>query len=74
MFSSTVPEKPKRGNELARRGDLRPFGFSNIHSVAKYHKIERGPFGDIGKFLKKSHSPEKLKGGRFSLVLFWMLL
>ena len=33
--------------------------FLNIHSVAKYQKIEGGPFGDIKKFAKKkSHKAE----------------
>ena len=35
-----------------------PLGFFNIHSVAKPHKIEGGPFGG-----KKSHSAEKSKEG-----------
>ena len=35
----TVPKKTERGD---------PLGFSNIHSVAKQQKIERGPFGLAG--------------------------
>ena len=36
--------------------------FFNIHPVAKYQKIEGGPFGDITKFQKKSHKSEKRCG------------
>ena len=56
------------------RGD--PFDFLKIQSVAKYQKVEGGPFGDILKklekfskkkrkmrFLKQSHSAEKLERG-----------
>ena len=38
-----------------------PLEFSNIHSVAKYQKIEGGAFGDNKKF-SKSQSRKKLKG------------
>ena len=37
------------------KGD--PFGFINIHSIAKYQETRRGtfwPFGDIKKFSEKS--------------------
>ena len=37
--------------EKSERGD--PLGFSNIHYVPKYQKIEGGPFGTIKKFSKK---------------------
>ena len=40
-----------------------PFGFFNIHFVAKYQKNEGGSFGDIENFRKKSLTmPKKLKG------------
>ena len=35
-----------------------------MHSIAKYQKTWRGPFGDIKKFSKKkSHSAEKNRKG-----------
>ena len=46
-----MPKKTERGD---------PLGFFNIHSVAKYQKIERGPFGDF--FEKSLTMPKKLKG------------
>ena len=36
-----------------------PFGFFNIHSVAKDQKIEGGPFADLKKFPKKSLTKPK---------------
>ena len=33
-----------------------PLGFFNIHPVAKYQKMEGGPFGDIEKCLKAGKS------------------
>ena len=55
--------------------------FLNIHSVAKYQKIDGGPFGAIKKFRKKekfeqSHSDEKgefhsvKKSGKATLLLW----
>ena len=42
------------------KGD--PLGFFNIHYVAKYFKkLKGGPFGDIEKISKKSHSAEKIE-------------
>ena len=42
--------------EKCERGAL---GFINIHSVAKYQKNSKGgPFWDIKKIRKKSHSAE----------------
>ena len=52
-----------------RRGD--PFGFINIHSVAKFQKTRRGdPLGTVKKFQKKSHSVKKKssKGGPFGTL------
>ena len=44
--------------EKCKRGD--PSGFINIHSVAKYRKIEGGPFETLKNFSKKkSHKAEK---------------
>ena len=41
-----------------------PFGFFNIHSVAKSQKNEGGPLETLVNFGKKSHSAEKKsKGG-----------
>ena len=41
-----------------------PFGFINIHSVAKFQKLEGGPFRGIKHFRKKSGTvPKKYKGG-----------
>ena len=50
-------QKMSHSAEKCKRGD--PLGFINIYSVAKYQKLERGPFGDIKNFIKKSHSAEK---------------
>ena len=36
-----------------------PLRFSKVHFVAKYQKIEGGPFGDKSFRKKKSHSAEK---------------
>ena len=47
--SSIVPKNVK--------GD--PSGSINIHSVAKYQKTRRGPFGDIKKNPKKSRTESK---------------
>ena len=54
--------------------------FFNIRPVAKYQKIEVGPFGDIKEFREnvskpkkgrvKSHSAEKLKKGTFLGFVF----
>ena len=43
-------EKSKRGT---------PFGFINIHYVAKFQKTRKGTFGDIKKFSKKSRTVPK---------------
>ena len=53
-----------------------PLGFINIHSVAKYQKLEGGDsFETLKNFRKKiSHSAEKkLKGGPFGLFRFCRL-
>ena len=51
--------------EKCEKGD--PFGFINIHSVAKYQKNSKGgPFGDIKKykiFEKKSHGAKRIQRG-----------
>ena len=39
--------------ENCKRGD--PLGFLKIQFVAKYQKIEGGPFGDIKKLSKKKN-------------------
>ena len=43
-------------NSAKKRKKRNPLGFIDIHFVAKYHKIEAGPFGAMKK---KSHSAEK---------------
>ena len=46
-----------------------PFGFINIHSVAKFQKLEGGPFRGIKHFRKKAARCRKnIKGGLFSPV------
>ena len=49
-----------------------PLGFINIHSITKYQKTRRGPFGNITKISKKkSNSAEKNpEGERFRHVRF----
>ena len=44
-----------------------PFDFFSFHSVAKYQKIEGGPFEDREKFFEKSHIAEKMKEGTLAL-------
>ena len=58
------------------KGD--PFGFFNVHPVAKYQKNEGGHFGDIKKIRKKSHKAEKGAGKSHSAKKlergpFWVL-
>ena len=48
--SLTNAEKIERGDHLE---------FFNIHSVGKYQKIEKGPFGE-NIFRKKSHRAENI--------------
>ena len=58
MFSSTVPENPKKWDRIWRAGAFSRF-LTSI--VAKHQKIEGGPFGDF--FFEKSLTkPKKLKG------------
>ena len=47
--------KKSHNAKKTERGD--PLKFFNIHSVRKYQKIERGPYGETF-FRKKSHSAE----------------
>ena len=61
-------QKLSHSSEKCKRVD--PLRFNNMHSVAKYQKIEGGPFDAIKQFSKKS-LPNKIKntkGG--SLVCF----
>ena len=58
-----MPKKTERGD---------PLGFFNIHSVAKYQKMQGGPFGEK-IFRKKSLAvPKKMKGGSFGLARYGM--
>ena len=51
----------------AKKCEGGPFGFINIHSVAKFQKTGRGgPFGDIQKFSKERRTtPKKNTKGTF---------
>ena len=50
-----------------------PFGFFNIHSVAKLQNNWRGTFGG-NKIMNKSRTvPKKSKGGPFGLAQYCML-
>ena len=53
--------KPQRGTELARLGD--PFGFFDIHSVAKCQKNKGDPLKTLIIFRKKSHNAKKIERG-----------
>ena len=51
---------PHSAKKIEKSG---PLEFFNICSVAKYRKIEGGPFGDINKFSKKVS--QSRRSGRF---------
>ena len=44
-----VPKNVKGGNVKCKS----PLGFNNFHSVAKYQKLEGGPFPEIKNVSKK---------------------
>ena len=56
-----------------KKGD--PFGFINIHSVAKFQKTRRGTlWGQLKIFEKKSHSAEKIQRGGGKLKFLFIVL
>ena len=51
--------KMSHSAKKCKRGDR--FGFINIHSVAKFPKTRRRPFGDIKNFPKNRTVPKKIQ-------------
>ena len=56
-------------SKIVKGGTLWAFWKSSLLQNIK--KIEGGPFGD--KKIEKVSAPQKLKGGPFSLILFFRL-
>ena len=56
VFASNVPGKPKRYTKFAQ-----PVAFCTIYLVAKYQRLEAGPFEDVQNVSNKSHNAEKRK-------------